>query len=59
MTGKRKDNLGRILKDGESQKADGRYMYQYTDIHGKRRSLYSWRLVETDRTPKGKKEMPH
>ncbi len=58
MTGKRKDNLGRILKDGESQKADGRYMYQYTDIHGKRRSLYSWRLVETDRTPKGKKEMP-
>lgn len=58
MTERRKDNLGRVLKDGESQKADGRYMYQYIDIRGKRKSLYSWRLVETDRTPKGKKEMP-
>ena len=57
MAEKRKDNKGRILKDGESQRADGRYMYQYMDAYGKRQTLYSWKLVETDRTPKGKKEM--
>lgn len=55
---KRKDNKGRILKDGESQRSDGRYMYQYTDTYGKRKTIYSWRLVETDRTPKGKKDSP-
>lgn len=58
MSQKRKDNKGRILKDGESQRTDGRYMFQYKDAYGKRRTLYSWKLVETDKTPKGKKEMP-
>lgn len=28
---KRKDNRGRILRDGEQQRADGRYMYTYRD----------------------------
>lgn len=57
MSVKRRDNKGRVLKDGESQRQDGRYMYQYTDVYGKRCSIYSWRLVETDRTPKGKKDL--
>ena len=57
MAEKRKDNKGRILRDGESQRPDGRYMFQYKDAYGKRQTLYSWKLVETDRTPKGKKEM--
>ena len=51
----RKDNKGRILLKGESQRADGRYMYRYTDIHGERQTEYSWRLVETDPHPKEKK----
>lgn len=53
---KRKDNRGRNLRDGESQLADGRYRYRYTDHAGKRRDIYSWRLVSTDRTPEGKRQ---
>ncbi|MDR2833377.1 MAG: site-specific integrase [Streptococcaceae bacterium] len=52
---KRKDNKGRILLKGESQRPDGRYMYRYTDLNGVRYTEYSWRLVETDPLPKGKK----
>ena len=51
----RKDNKGRILRTGESQRKDGQYMYRYTDDSGKRRTLYSWRLTETDKNPSGKK----
>lgn len=35
MFEKRKDSRGRILKDGESQRKNGSYMYRYTDIHKK------------------------
>lgn len=52
----KKDSKGRILKANEDQKSDGRYRYRYVDKFGKRRSIYAWRLVTTDRTPKGKKE---
>lgn len=52
----RKDNKGRNLRTGESQRADGKYMYRYTDLTGKRQTIYSWRLTALDRTPKGKKE---
>lgn len=52
---KRRDNKGRILRVGESQRKDGRYMYRYTDTFGRRCTEYSWKLVETDRCPKGKK----
>lgn len=51
---KRKDNKGRVLRTGESQRPDGQYMYRYTDIYGKRRTIYSWRLNETDKNPSGK-----
>ena len=56
MAEKRKDKKGRILRDGENQMQDGRYRYQYIDGSGKRCAVYSWRLVETDVTPKGKRE---
>lgn len=56
MAEKRKDSKGRILRDGENQMKDGRYRYQYMDGRGKRYSVYSWKLVETDRTPPGKRE---
>lgn len=52
----RKDNKNRVLREGESQREDGRYMYRYTDLNGKRKTVYSWRLVKTDPYPKGKKK---
>ena len=33
--GKRRDSKGRILRTGESQKKNGRYVFQYTDFSGK------------------------
>lgn len=32
---KRKDSKNRNLRNGESQRKDGRYVYKYTDIYGK------------------------
>ena len=51
----RRDNKNRILRPGESQRADGRYMYRYTDSNGKRHAVYSWTLTDKDFAPKGKK----
>lgn len=51
----RKDNRGRILRVGESQRKDGRYLYKYTDSSGKIHSIYSWKLVPSDKLPKGKR----
>lgn len=45
----RKDNKGRVLKDGEYQRKDGRYEYKYVDAFGKRRSFYSWKLTPSDK----------
>lgn len=53
---KRRDNRNRVLRTGESQRKDGLYVYKYTDASGKPRFEYSWKLVETDRLPKGKRE---
>ena len=52
---RRKDNRGRLLKTGESQRKDGRYAYKYQDKSGKSKFLYSWRLTDTDPIPKGKR----
>ena len=46
MPEKRKDSKGRVLKDGESQRANGTYDYRYTDIHKKRRCIYAKSLTE-------------
>lgn len=40
MSEKRKDNRGRILRTGESQRKDGTYQYRYADILGTRRYIY-------------------
>ena len=58
MREKRRDRKGRLLKRGERQNRDGRYEYRYYDIQGARRSVYSWRLVETDTIPRGKRHKP-
>ena len=43
---RRKDNKGRVLKEGESQRKDGLYQYLWTDKFGKRRTIYSGDLKE-------------
>lgn len=55
MSEKRKDSKGRILRDNEFQQKDGRYKYRFKDASGNLKTVYAWRLVETDRTPAGKK----
>lgn len=52
---KRRDSKGRTLKNGESQRKDGRYAYKYTDINGTPRFVYSWKLTPTDKIPAGKR----
>ncbi|MCC8130073.1 MAG: tyrosine-type recombinase/integrase [Clostridiales bacterium] len=56
MGTKRKDSRGRNLRDGEDQMKNGRYRFRYTDEHGGRNAVYSWKLVATDRPPAGKKD---
>lgn len=48
MAGKRRDNKNRVLRNGESQRKDGRYMYKYTDNAGDMKYVYSWKLVKSD-----------
>jgi len=55
MSEKRRDNKGRILNTGESQRKDGRYAYKYVDTYGKPQFVYAWKLVATDKTPNGKR----
>lgn len=54
MAKERRDKKNRILRQGEYQKNDGRYMYRYTDAKGDVRFVYSWTLTQTDRPPQGK-----
>ena len=44
MSGKRRDHQGRVLRTGESQRSDGRYMYRYTGSKGKRGCIYEMSL---------------
>lgn len=43
---RRKDNKGKVLKEGESQRKDGLYQYRWTDKFGKRHSVYAGSLKE-------------
>lgn len=56
MSEKRRDSKNRVLRSGESQRKDGRYAYKYIDTFGKTQFVYAWKLVPTDKTPKGKRE---
>ena len=55
MSEKRRDSKNRILQNGESQRKDGKYEFKYVDVNGTRRSVYSWKLVATDKVPEGKR----
>ena len=50
----RRESKRRVLRPGESVRADGKYQYKY-HIDGKPHFVYSWKLEPTDKLPKGKK----
>ncbi len=54
MSEKRRDKRNRILHNGETQRADGRYRFKYIDKDGKEKNVYSWRLDHNDPHPKDK-----
>ena len=56
MSEKRRDNRNRILRNGESQRKDGRYVFKYIDATGKPQFVYSWKLEKTDKLPTGKRD---
>lgn len=56
MSEVRKDHKGRRLFNGESQRKDGKYEYKYHDALGQRKTVYSWKLTPSDKTPVGRKD---
>lgn len=54
MAGRRRDSKHRVLRRGESIRADGKYQFKY-HINGQPHFVYSWRLEPTDKLPTGKK----
>ena len=56
MSTKRRDNKNRILRNGESQRKDGRYSFKYIDCSGTARFVYSWKLEKNDKVPAGKRD---
>ena len=52
----RRDNRRRILRTGESQNKEGRYVYKYINSLGEQKFIYSSKLVPTDRVQKGKRD---
>ena len=57
QTAKRRDSKHRILRKGESIRANGKYQFKY-HVDGKPHFVYSWRLEPTDPLPAGKKPGP-
>ena len=53
--GDRRDKKHRVLRRGESIRADGKYQFKYLG-DGKPHFLYSWRLEPTDKMPAGNKK---
>ena len=53
---KRRDSKGRVLRSGEQQRQDGKFMYAYRGRDNKMHYVYSWKLEPTDKLPAGKRE---
>ena len=51
---KRRDSKHRVLRRGESIRANGKYQFKY-HVNGKPKFVYSWRLEPTDKLPIGRK----
>ncbi len=56
MSEKRRDDKGRILRNGEYQMPDGRYRFKYVGLDGEEHVFYSLRLDSHDPIPSGKKK---
>ena len=54
MAVRRRDSKHRVLRRGESVRADGKYQFKY-HVNGIPHFVYSWRLEPTDKLPAGKK----
>ena len=50
----RRDKRRRVLRPGETIRADGRYQFKYM-VDGKPKFFYSWKLEPTDPLPAGRK----
>ena len=46
MSEKRRDDKGRLLRTGESQRSNGTYMYRFQDWQGNRKTIYAPSLAE-------------
>ena len=57
MAGRRRDSKHRVLRRGESIRADGKYQFKY-HVNGTPHFVYSWRLEPTDKLP-ARKKPPH
>lgn len=56
MYQRRHDNKNRVLRIGEHQRKDGRYMYTYIDpVTREKQTVYSWRLDSHDKVSEGKR----
>lgn len=53
----RRDSKRRVLRPGESIRANGKYQYKYY-VNGKPHFVYSWKLEPTDKLPPGVKPCP-
>ena len=53
---KRRDSKGRVLRSGEQQRQDGKFMYAYRGRDNKMHYVYSWKLEPTDKLPAGKRQ---
>ena len=53
MASTRRDSKHRVLRKGESIRANGKYQFKY-HVDGKPHFVYSWRLEPTDPQPAGK-----
>lgn len=51
---KRRDAKGRLLHNGESVRANGKYQFKY-QVNGQPQFIYSWRLTPSDPQVPGKK----
>ena len=56
MSEKRRDRKKRILRNGESQRKDGRYRFSYIDVNGNKKEIYSWRLDHNYPFPQDKRK---
>ena len=56
MAEKRRDNRNRVLRENDTQRKNGLYVYSYTDMYGNRKQITSWKLAATDKVPAGKRD---